>query len=65
MCGKCAIVTGVHDRKNEKDQQQNNSTSSTALIEQIDETCYTFDTEHCALMFKKFIDIYGSSFADE
>jgi hypothetical protein len=65
MCGKYAIVRDVHDRKNEKDQQQNNSTSSTVLVEQIDGACYTFDTAHCALMFKKFIDIYGSSFADE
>lgn len=65
MCGKYAIVRDVHDRKNEKDQQQNNSTSSTVIVEQINGTCYTFDTAHCGLMFKKFMDIYGSSFADE
>jgi hypothetical protein len=34
-------------------------------VEQIDDTPYTFDTEDCAIMFKKFMDVYGSSFSEE
>jgi hypothetical protein len=35
------------------------------IIEQIDGSYYTFDTSNCALMFRKFNAVYGSSFADE
>jgi hypothetical protein len=68
MCGKEAIISDEPDKNNEKEQlqqQKNDSTSSTMIVEQIDGTCYTFDTANCALMFKKFRAVYGSSFADE
>jgi hypothetical protein len=66
MCGKYATIADDHDRKNEKDQQQeNNFTSSTMIVEQINGTCYTFDTPNCASMFKRFNAVYGSNFADE
>jgi hypothetical protein len=35
------------------------------IIEEINGTCYTFDTANCALMFKRFSAVYGSTFADE
>jgi hypothetical protein len=67
MCGKDAVVRDEPDRKNEKEQQQQeNNSTSTIIVEQIiNGTCYTFDTANCALMFKKFRAVYGSSFADE
>jgi hypothetical protein len=34
-------------------------------VVQIGDTYYTFDTEDCAMMFKKFMDVYGSSFSQE
>ena len=54
-----------YNEKEHQQQQKNDSTSSTMIVEQIDVTCYTFDTANCALMFKKFRAVYGSSFADE
>jgi hypothetical protein len=66
MCGKDAIIRDMTDNKNEKEhKQQNNSSSSTMIVEQIDGSYYTFDTANCAMMFKKFNAVYGSSFADE
>jgi hypothetical protein len=67
MCGKDAIISDGLDMQNEKDQQQqeNNSASPTMIVEQIDGSYYTFDTTDCAMMFKKFNAVYGSSFADE
>lgn len=32
------------------------------LIEKIDGTDYAFDSESCALIFKKFKSLYGSDF---
>ena len=32
------------------------------LIEKIDDTNYVFDSEDCALIFKRFRSLYGSSF---
>ena len=63
MCGKVAIIKYDHDKKKQEEQQQNSS--STLIVEQIDGTCYTFDTADCALMFKKFKDVYGSNFGNE
>jgi hypothetical protein len=65
MCGNEAIISDEHDiDKNEKKQQKELETSK-IIIEQIDGTSYTFDTADCALMFKRFSAVYGSSFADE
>jgi hypothetical protein len=67
MCGKETIVRDDHDsNKNEKEQQQQEKPyTSNIVVEQIDGTCYTFDTASCASMFKRFSAIYGSNFADE
>jgi hypothetical protein len=35
------------------------------MIEQIDGTSYTFDSDKCAMMFKRFSSVYGNNFADE
>ncbi len=32
------------------------------LVEKIDGTDYSFDSEYCALTFKKFKSLYGSDF---
>jgi hypothetical protein len=64
MCGKYVIVSGGLDKENEKDDQlENKSILSTVVVEQIDGSQYTFDNVSCALMFKKFNDVYGSNFA--
>jgi hypothetical protein len=67
MCGKDTIVKDEPDKKKEKEQkqEQENNTTSTIIVEQINGTCYTFDTATCALMFKKFNAVYGSNFVDE
>jgi hypothetical protein len=70
MCRKEAVISHEQDnskngKEQVKQQQQNNFYSSTIIVEQIDGTCYTFDTANCALMFKKFNAVYGSDFADE
>jgi hypothetical protein len=63
MCGKEAIISDEPDKNNEKEHLQQQK--STMIVEQIDGTCYTFDTANCALIFKKFRAVYESSFADE
>jgi hypothetical protein len=63
MCGKDAVIRSEADEKEQ--QQQNNSSSSIIIVEQINGLCYTFDTVNCVLMFKKFREVYGSSFANE
>ena len=66
MCGKDITISDRHDKKKEKEQQQEiNSTPTTIIVEQINGLRYTFDTANCALLFRKFRDVYGSSFADE
>jgi hypothetical protein len=66
MCGKYVFVSGGLDKENEKDDQlENKSALPTMVVEQIDGSQYTFDNASCALMFKKFNDVYGSSFADQ
>ena len=64
MCGNEAIISDEHDSDNNEKKQQEVETLN-IIIEQIDGTCYTFDTADCALMFKKFNAVYGSNFADE
>ena len=54
MCGKMAVISDEHD-----------SNQNDIMIEQIDGTCYTFDTSDCVLMFKKLSAVYGRNFADE
>ena len=53
-----------YDYIGEKDQEGELG-SSNIIVEQIDGTCYTFDSADCAMMFKKFSAVYGSNFADE
>jgi hypothetical protein len=65
MCGKDAIIRDDYDMKNENGHRLEDSHTSDIIVEQINGTCYIFDTSNCAVMFKKFIDIYGSSFADQ
>ena len=36
--------------------------SKEIIVEIIDDTNYTFDTNDCVLMFKKFRGVYGSDF---
>ena len=64
MCGKDAIIREDYDTKNEGHRLEDSLTSD-IIVEQIDGTYYIFDTSNCAVMFKKFMDIYGSSFADQ
>jgi len=63
MCGNETIISDEHDI--DKNELQHEVESSNIIIEQIDGTCYTFDTADCAMMFKKFNAVYGSNFADE
>lgn len=66
MCGKYVFVSGELDKENEKDDQlENNSALPTVVVEQIDGSQYIFDNASCALMFKKFNDVYGSKFANQ
>jgi hypothetical protein len=53
------------DRKNEKEHGVEGDPTSDATIEQINGSSYTFDTANCAMTFKKLMDIFGSSFADQ
>ena len=69
MCGK-AIAIRDHLHNNGKNQQesrnqQQNPSATTIIVEQIDGSSYAFDTAECALIFKKFKDVYGSNFGDE
>jgi hypothetical protein len=50
---KVTIVSDGHDHEHDKDQRE-----PSIIIEQIDGTSYTFDTENCALMFKKLNAVY-------
>jgi hypothetical protein len=59
MCGKTTVTSNEQDNNKETNQQQE------VIVEQIDGTSYTFDTADCAMMFKRFSAVYGSSFADE
>jgi hypothetical protein len=38
------------------------SKEQNTVVENIDGTSYTFDTNDCVLMFKKFRGVYGSDF---
>jgi hypothetical protein len=48
MCGKAII---------DKDQERR-------IVEVIDGTRYNFDSNECTLMFKKFRNVYGTSFIE-
>jgi hypothetical protein len=54
MCGKMAVISDEHD-----------SSQNHIMVDLINGTSYTFDTADCAMMFKRFSSVYGSSFADE
>jgi hypothetical protein len=54
MCGKMAVISDEHD-----------SNQNDIMIEQIDGTSYTFDSDKCAMMFKRFSSVYGNNFAHE
>jgi hypothetical protein len=64
MCGKDAIIRDDYDKQNEKGHRQEDNATEDIIVEQINGTCYIFDTSDCAVMFKKFMDIYGSSFGE-
>ena len=52
----CALCGKVIIRKEQTENQEK------IIVEIIDNTRYTFDNNDCALMFKKFRNVYGSSF---
>ena len=54
MCGKKAVTSDEND--NNQDH---------IMVEQVDGISYTFDSDKCAMMFKRFSSVYGSDFADE
>jgi hypothetical protein len=51
LCGK-TILSKEKDEAKEK----------LRIVEIIDGTTYTFDTNDCVLMFKKFRGVYGADF---
>jgi hypothetical protein len=51
LCGKTIISKETEDPKEKRKN-----------VEIIDGTTYTFDTNDCVLMFKKFRGVYGSDF---
>jgi hypothetical protein len=59
------IIREDYDTKNENEHTLENNATADLIVEQINRTCYIFDTSNCAVMFKKFMDIYGSSFEDQ
>jgi hypothetical protein len=65
MCGKDAVVRDDYDTKNENEYRLEDNATADIIVEQINGTCYIFDTSNCAVLFKKFMGIYGSSFADQ
>jgi hypothetical protein len=65
MCGNEAIISDEHDSDKNKKKKQQQELNSHIILEQINGTCYTFDTTDCAIMFKRFSSVYGSNFADE
>jgi hypothetical protein len=40
-----------------------NEPKNQVLMEKIDDTNYIFDSEDCALFFKKFKSLYGNNFS--
>jgi hypothetical protein len=65
MCGNEAVISNEHDSYNNEKKKQQQELNSHIILEQINGTCYTFDSADCAMMFKTFSDVYGSAFADE
>jgi hypothetical protein len=53
MLGDIQTSSDGLDMQNEKDQQQQeNNSACTMIVEQIDGSYYTFDTSNCALMLE-------------
>jgi hypothetical protein len=65
MCGKDVIMRDDYDTKNENEHTLEDNATEDIIVEQINGTCYVFDTSNCAMTFRKFMDVYGSSFADQ
>jgi hypothetical protein len=65
MCGNEAVISNEHDSYNNEKKKQQQELKSHIILEQINGTCYTFDSADCAMMFKRFSDVYGSAFADD
>jgi hypothetical protein len=65
MCGNEAIISDEHDSDKNKKKKQQQELNSHIILEQINGTCYTFDSADCAMMFKRFSSVYGNDFADE
>ena len=65
MCGNEAIISDEHDSDKNEKQKQQQEPHTHIILEQINGTCYTFDSTDCAMMFKRFSSVYGSDFADE
>jgi hypothetical protein len=66
MCGKDVVIREHYDTKNEKEHRlEGDNPASDIIEEQMNGTCYSFDTADCAMMFKRFSSAYGSNFADE
>ena len=51
LCGKTIISKEKEEPKEKR-----------RIVEIIDGTTYTFDTNDCVLMFKKFRGVYGNDF---
>jgi hypothetical protein len=49
-----AKIEAEKDSRNEKQLQEQNT-----IVEMIDGTSHTFDSDDCVLMFKKFRSVYG------
>ena len=54
MCGKMAVISDEHD-----------SNQNHIMVEKVDGISYTFDSDKCAMMFKRCSSVYGNNFADE
>jgi hypothetical protein len=65
MCGNEAIISDEHDSDRNEKKRRQQELNSHIILEQINGTCYTFDSADCVMMFKRFSDVYGSGFADE
>jgi hypothetical protein len=65
MCGNEAIISDEHDSDRNEKKRRQQELNSHIILEQINGTCYAFDSADCAMMFKRFSDVYGSGFTDE
>jgi hypothetical protein len=65
MCGNEAIISDEHDSDRNEKKRRQQELNSHIILEQINGTCYTFDSADCVMMFKRFSDVYGNNFADD